>query len=440
MKKKLLCLFLCLVMMAALFAGCSETTNKPGADHVLQTGYARVDVTPADSMPLAGFGDNRVSGEVLDPLYITCVAFKDEAGNTFLMYHCDFLSAYAPLLFNKKAVAKQTGVPQDNIIVASTHNHSAPTIDADSDRFPLVEDYQKLCKDAMIKSAQDAIADLKPSKMYVTRKQCENMTYVRHFVRKNDTVNGRGGSAGEAASYKGYASQVDDNMELIKFVREGGKDILLMNWQGHPRGHGTLDRQFYGESQEVRKSYILSDVNQIRVPLEEALDCHFAYFLGASGNVNNSTWIAAHQLTKNYEQHGQKLAELAVEASANFTEVKTGTLKRAVANIEATSKNGDEGSNIPISVFAIGEAAAFAIVPYEMFSQSALDIKEASTFDLTFVVTCADGSFGYMPTDPTFDYDSGAYETDVTNYARGTAEQLVDGYKSLLNQLKPSAS
>lgn len=435
--KRIICLLLCLLMSAALFVGCNDAESgdtTPKADHVLQAGYGRVDVTPDYSMPLAGFGDNRGSGEVLDPLYITCIALKDEAGNTFLMYHCDFLSAYAPLLFNKKAITKQTGVPGENIIVASTHNHSAPTIDADSDKFPMVEEYQDLCKDAMINSAKDAIADLKPSKMYVTSKKCEHMTYVRHFERKDGTIDGRGGSAG--GSYKGYAAQVDDNMELVKFVREGGKDILLMNWQGHPRGHGSIDTSFYGEAKETRRSYILSDVDQIRVPLEEQLDCHFAYFLGASGNVNNSTWIAAHQLTKNYEQHGQKLAELAVEASANFTEVKTGTLQRVTANISVTSKNGDSGSNIPISVLAIGDAAAFAIVPYEMFSESALDIKEASNFDLTFVVTCAEGSYGYMPTDFTFDYDAGAYETDVTNYARGTAEQLVDGYKALLNQLK----
>lgn len=437
MRKKLLCLLLCMVMTAALFVGCAPSEGgdtTPKANHVLQAGYGRVDVTPEGSMPLAGLAARNSDG-VLDPLYITCVALKDEAGNTFLLYHTDFLKAFSALTYNKTVVSKKTGVPMENIVVAGTHNHSAPHVDDPNSA--LIPDYQKLCKDAMIDSATTAIADLKPATMYITSKKCENMTFVRHFVRKNGTIHGSGGSAGEAASYVGYASEVDDNMELIKFVREGGKDILLMNWQGHPRGHSDADASYTGVN---RKNKILSDVHHIRTTVEEGLDCHFAFFLGASGNVNNLTRIKEHMLTYEYIGHNTKLGELAIEAAADFKEAKTGTLKKVTTKVTAEYKAGGTTNDIPISVVSIGETVAFVIAPYEMFSESSLELKEASNFDMTYIVTCADSHFGYMPTLPTFDYDVEAYEVGATEYMPGTAEDLVEGYKTLLNQLKPSAS
>ena len=87
----------------------------------------------------------------------------------------------------------------------------------------------------------------------------------------------------------------------------------------------------------------------------------------------------------------------------------------------------------------LGNTIAFAIVPYEMFSESALALKEYSKFEQTFVVTCADSHYGYLPTEATFDparYRTEAYEVGATNYVQGTAEKLVEGYKSLFDQIQ----
>ena len=104
-------------------------------------------------------------------------------------------------------------------------------------------------------------------------------------------------------------------MQLIKFTREGAKDIVLMNWQGHPRGHAG------------RKNNILSDVDQIRKVIEEKLDCDFAFFLGASGNVNNSSRIPEEQITKDYDEHGAALANAAAEAAKDFRRVEIGKVQ-----------------------------------------------------------------------------------------------------------------
>jgi len=442
MMKKLLCLLLCVVMMAALFVGCAPSDNQGSEANktggALKAGYGREDVTPdaKDSLPLAGLAARDSMG-VKDPLYITCVAIQDEEGNTFLLYHCDFLKAYSVLLMCKRQVAKATGVPADNIVIANTHNHSAPALDNTTNA--LMEDYQKLCKNALVNAGKAAVEDLKPATMYTTSKKCEGMTYVRHYERPNGKYHGKGGSVNDL--YVGYADPVDDNMELIKFVREGGKDILMMNWQGHPRGHSDSDTAFNPEG-KFNKQFILSDVDIIRKTVEAELDCHFAYYLGASGNVNNASAIPEDRITKDYIEHGKALGQLAIDASKNFTKVEGGAIKKVSTKVTATMKNGSGTEDLAISAISIGNAAVFLIAPYEMFSVSALDLKEYSKFGLTYIVTCADNAYGYMPTSEVFDrvYENNdgttvAYEMEATSYAQGTAEALVAGYKTLMDQL-----
>ena len=433
--KKFLCLALCFAIAAVLFVGCTpEQTNQ---ESTLAVGYARADVTPEYSMPLAGYGDNRPSTGVLDPLYITCVAMQDGEGNTFLMYHCDFLGAPAELLYHERRVSKETGVPIENIITCGTHNHSAPSLDAPLSQFPLVEDYSDLCKDAMMQTAKEAIADLKTAKMYVSSIRCELMCYVRHYERESGIVDDSSGYTG-SHKYVGHPVPADDTMELIKFVREGGKDVVLMNWQGHPRGQSQFDAAYFGQTLTERKGFILSDVDIIRKNIEPALDCNFAFFLGASGNVGNSSWLQEERITANYIEHGEKLTEKAVEAAANFKEVKTGILRRETVKVDVIQKDGTTEDTIPASVFAIGNSVAFVIVPYEMFSVSALAIKESSQFDITFINTVAEGGYGYMPSEETFDparYREEAYEVGATHYQEGTAERMVNAFSSLLAKM-----
>ena len=54
-------------------------------DSLFTVGYARTDITPSESVPLAGYGNTmqRLSQGVLDPLYATCIAIT--AGENTLL-------------------------------------------------------------------------------------------------------------------------------------------------------------------------------------------------------------------------------------------------------------------------------------------------------------------------------------------------------------------
>lgn len=446
MKKKLLSLLLCAVMMLSVFTGCvssgaSETA--PEDKSVLKVGYGRVDVTPTESVPLAGLGSKRYSRQVDDQLYVTCIAFADETGNTVLMYHMDILNTYDIVYGWRADIAAATNVPLDNIILSATHNHSGPSMS--SDEVPYMDTYRTMFKQALIDSAQTAIADLKVATMYTTSCVAENLAFVRHYLRTDGTYNGHGGSSSEAerGEYVGQAVKVDEQMQLIKFVREGGKDVLLMNWHGHPRAHSDTDESYTGT---YKKNRVLSDVDVIRKEIEAQMDCQFAFFLGASGNVNSCGVIPSEVITYEYIAHNKVVAERAIAAAANFEQAESGKVQILTQTVKATRHNGEDVTvagvvnDVPATVFAIGEVA-FVIAGYEMFTESGQDIKAASPFKTTFIVTCANGDHKYMPSLPTFSYipfSTPVYETRTTStrFIPGTAELFVDTYKAMLQQLK----
>ena len=78
-------------------------------------------------------------------------------------------------------------------------------------------------------------------------------------------------------------------------------------------------------------------------------------------------------------------------------------------------------------------AAAFSMVPFEMFCENGREIKQTSPFKMTFIATCANTSNGYLPAASAFEYD--CYEVDSTKYEKGTAETIVAGFKELLTEL-----
>lgn len=443
--KKAISLFLCVVMILGAFSGCNsgqtptENTNEttqPQLAHVLQVGYGRADVTPRQSVPLSGLSNSVVGGstsdrmhkDVRNPLYATCIALTDETGNTVLVYHLDFLLSYASsLTFVKIAIAKEFGINGNQIMITSTHNHSGPDV---TSSLAVMEDYREQLEDWMVEAARQAMADRKPAKMYITDVELEKMNFVRHYLMNDGTYVGDNFGSAAGKTYVKHVVDADNQMQLIKFTREGSKDIVLMNWQGHPTGHGDF------------RYSILSCVDETRKVVEKEMDCHFAYFLGASGNVNSSSRIKGEQITTTgvyYEELYQKLGMEAVKAAANFKQVQTGSIR--FLSYEYTAKDKTDAAAtklVPMYAFSFGEVA-FVTAAYEMFTENGMGIKEGSPYEMTFVATCSnEGAYlAYIPSEYAFGYNS--YEAQMSRVAPGTAEILEKEYIALLNRLQEGA-
>ena len=77
--------------------------------------------------------------------------------------------------------------------------------------------------------------------------------------------------------------------------------------------------------------------------------------------------------------------------------------------------------------------------PYEMFCNSAMDIKDygKKNFAMTIVASVTNGDNKYIPVQRSFDLDPTmrTFEVKSCQFIPGTAEELVENFKEMLNKL-----
>jgi len=424
--KILFSILLCLILLLPVIAGCSESTvgetTAPVVAHTLRVGFGRADFTPTESMPIgsAYFGAPQMSTEVINPLLATCIAFTDETDNTVLLFHMDLGGIRDPQVYARGTIGKKLGIPASQIMVTATHTHATPRV-IESNK--AVMDWVASIQDKMLEAAQAAMADLKPAQMYTTSIQCENLNFIRHYVMSDGSYAGDNFGSTAGKTYVGHTEDADNTLQLLKFTREGGKDVILANWQGHPH-------RLHGGSGTTIGSDI---VGAMRDKMEAELDCQFAYFSGASGNINNSSRIKEEQITKNYLEHGNALADYAIQAAANFKQQEIGKVQ-LISNIyKAMNKEETATTELPLYAFSLGDVA-FVTAPYEMFNSQGMKIKADSPFNCTFVCTYANGHLGYVPDQKTLDTYQ-CYEETQSKVAHGSAELLTAEHLAMLNKL-----
>jgi len=113
MMRVLICLFLCL---------------QAGASPSWQAGSAKADITPTESVPLAGYGGKtRMSQRVEHPIWLKALALKDDSGATSVLVSADLvgLSDKMIAVITKNAAEKHR-IPRERLILNTSHNHSCP--------------------------------------------------------------------------------------------------------------------------------------------------------------------------------------------------------------------------------------------------------------------------------------------------------------------------
>lgn len=432
---------------------------------ILMAGYGRADITP--DYPVHMQGGNwrgRVSTGILDTLYATCIALTT-GEQTVLLYTTDLKLVTKNFSeVTRDEISAATGVPRENIYLSATHTHSSVAI-----RYPWegVEEYRAFFNRAAVQAAQDAMADRAPSQIYTGTTETEGLNFVRHYLMNDGTVCGSNFGSTKSG-YVGHIKEPDRQMQLVHLRRENKKDILMIGFPCHGtfKESGTLlSADYIGPAREYA---------------EANSDCHFALFQGSCGDQTPGSRLGL--AIKDYAEHGQKVAQYALDAIPTLTPCPAGELKIAAMEFTApTNKKkleklqealevvelveahgatsdevkaavkkyhfhsrheanwvriranaGDEKS-MEIGVFSIGELA-FVLAPYEMFGDQGRYIKSHAPQKTAFIVGCMDGGYNYLPSKEAFDYD--CYESQCSFFERGTAERLAETYVEMLNDLK----
>jgi len=181
-----------LIIAACLFTlfGCAKAEPAKQTavqeDHAgtFRIGYGRTDITPLTAVPLAGYGNStqRISQTILDLQYATCIAVTDEHENTVLLISYDQQRASdITVEAVRPAISQATGVPVDHIMMAGTHTHSGPDLNASSNE--AIARYIPYLNEQLVNAAVAAMADRTPVRsMEAGSIETEAMNFVRHYA------------------------------------------------------------------------------------------------------------------------------------------------------------------------------------------------------------------------------------------------------------------
>lgn len=461
--KKVITMVLVLAMVLGLCACAGSGEGGSKGEKGLQIGFAKENITPNFTIGLTGYSDSdtrKNSDGFLDYVYITCIAAK-EGDETVLFYTMDSSAMKDSRADGFRAyISEAVGIPGDRMFFSATHTHNGPDYSSSQ--------YAEFIHDKMIKVTKDAIADLSAATIYATSTQAEKMTFVRHYEMIDGTYSGSN-FGNWSIDIKDYANKADEEMQVVKFDRadESKKDVVLVNFQAHNDHAKQIGYN------AISAGYVAG----IRDELSAKSGCEVAFFMGASGNLNPTSRIAADNHNLQCKEYGAKLGQIAFEAMSNLEEV--GGSGIAVTNytmeaevdhswdhmkaqaqevynlwksagkeagdalgrtygfsssyqardiISRSSKPATE--NIKQGAFRIHDLG-FVTGPYEMFCGNGMAIKDASPYKYTIIMM---GNSGYIPDEKAFNYR--CYEADTGTFAKGVAEKLQDKYIEMLKSIQ----
>ena len=445
-------------------------TDAGDGSGVFMAGFGMVDITPKDAVPLDSYGDakDRISTGMYSYLEARSVVVKDENGDMLVFIVGDV--SWCPSNLGgkiKTGLSKELGIPETHIILSGTHTHAS--VATGLTELPGVAAFNARYVDGMMEAARLAVADLKPAQAYQGSIQTEGLNFVRRYIMDDGSLIGDG-ARGTGTKIERHETEVDAELQLLKFVREGGKDILIANFQCHPH----LEGKTTNVSAQV--------VGTFRDAVEADMGVHCFYWQGAAGNINSKSRISEENRTLDRKEWGALLKGYAKQAYDTLAPVATGPVKvmevtyagkvnhandhllmqaqdvryyfdqghttteagnyayenygintiqhanRIIANAKLP-----ETKDMLLAAWSFGEIAG-VVLPYELFDVSGMQMKERSPFARTFIVGYSYPAYcGYIPAD--YAYDIGGYEVDNSTFAKGTAEEMVTEYLNMLEQM-----
>lgn len=438
-------------------------------NQVLKVGFGREKITPTMEVYISGGGNpKRISTGILDDLYITCVAITDNSDKTVLIFTEDMQQVSSPFIDpGVEGVVAATGVPQEKIIIAATHTHSAPGQHLGRHG---IKDFQQIYTKGMVQAAVAAMADRVPATVSVGNTHAKGLVFVRHYLLENGTYAGSAYGDFKSSPIKSQAYDAKDLVQLIRFTREGKKDVLFMNLGAHATFNGN-----------IKLTNISADFpGPTREYIEHHSDCLVAYFLGAAGDQVPRSRHEPINHGLEYIAYGQKLGQYVLDALPALVCVEAGLLQLRRWTITAAANKNDmdrlpqaeevydafvEGSyklanplvakygfvspyearaicihskqgetrDVQLAALAFGDVA-MTFGAFEMFGDTGVDIREKSPYDTTFVVSQSLSTNDYIPAPIGFKLR--CYEAYSSHYAPGTAERITEEYVRVLNELK----
>lgn len=437
----------------------------------MKCGFAKQDITPAPGRHMEGHPRARVAQKANDPLYVRCVALENEGLAILLCY--DLVGIKKPISEGIRAhVAQVVGCEKRDVFITSTHTHSGPNIG--DEMWPIDQGFVSDLKDYAARAALDAVADLRPGRMYSACGQARDISFVRRFRMKDGSCRTNPGYCNP--DIVGPMNEGDDSLRLVKIEREGAGDVILVNFQVHP------DVVKNGMPEEA---YSADYCGMVCKTLEQAIpgsDC--IYLNGTAGDLNHvdvrtkpdtegafglrlalhmartiaaevlRLYTKAQPLADGPVRTVERLCDLplrkpdpkVLEHAEDYLRWHNAgqsekipyegmeyitAIYEAVNQLELVRLNGE--LKVWVNGLSVGDLAIVGI-PGEPFCEVGKQVRAQSPFPVQFVLGLSNGCEGYYPTRDA--YEVNGYEARTSFFHPGVAEGFVQVAGEVLQELK----
>lgn len=432
-------LFHLMVLDLPLYSGNDHQSgaiiDNPAVANQWKAGVARIDITPEESIWMAGYGSRTSPSEgTLHAIWVKALALEDAQGNQSVLLTSDLLG-WPKTMSDKirETVESRYGLTKAQVILNSSHTHSAPVLgDALYDIYPVDEagreriaNYTSQLTDRIVDVIGEAIQNLEPAQLFsqngVARFQINRRNNIEALQHRISDLNGPNDYAVPVIK----VAKPNGDLMAIVFGYACHPTVLSLNqWSGDYPGfaqiqlekdHPGVQAMFFqggGADQNPIPRRTIPLARQYGRTLAAAVD----RVLEEEMKPLESTMKMAYQeVALNLE------TPPSVDELTHFCEVASNYQKRWGERLLQEAKDGKnfrEEYPFPIQIWTLGDQPIFTLGG-ELLIGYTIRLKEIFGYD-SFVMGYTNDVMSYIPTARVL--HEGGYE--------GASAQMVYGLPS----------
>lgn len=424
---------------------------------------------------MSGKAYPRIAQYVHDPLHIRAIAFEQNRLAVVLVV--DIVGLYQEKCIEiRELIAEKLGIERRDVFISCTHTHTGPVPNDNivhSKDEPVNEPFIAALPYYALSAAQGAVADLKEATVFCAQSELENIAFVRRFRMKDGSVRTNPGR--KNPDVVGPMTTADETIRLVKFVREGADDIIIVNFQVHPdvmntKGYSadypgivcdTLERALPG-TKCIYFNGTAGDLNHIDIKAPEWDPC-----TGPIQSTHMGLSIAGKVLSMYTKTRPIQTGPVCTEEKIVTVKLKAPEPNRVPEAIELLrlhdagmddqipykgmefvtalfesrqiierSKPGYKPKkDVCVSGLSMGDICMIGI-PGEGFCDIGRQIRNESPFPMQLTLGICNGYEGYFPMKNAFEVNG--YESRTSQFVRGIGEAVMEAGKEVTQNLHKS--
>ncbi len=447
----------------------------------LSVGFSRTVINPMNGIGLSGYYNTRICDGKLDDLEANIIALTN-SGKTALLISVDTLKIKTHTADEiKRRINEKYGIPADAIFISATHTHVGAYIgyvQEDAPKEP-TDIYTEQVISSITEAVQTALDDRKSAKVGYRKNNIDGISFIRRYKMKDGSIVTNPGVGNPDVVEP--TGEPDKEATLVRFDRENGETVILLNFACHPDTVGgtkfsadwpgffrrtfekTVDNTkcvfFNGAQGDINHINVFpkgGDMNDLFIDFDEVPRAYsHARFMGRAvagaalqmydkveyvdddevGYIQRKVEIPTNKATAEELKEAHRIHEVHATGKDSELGLEGMMLTTVVAEAERMYNLENAPDTFPmwISAVKIGKIALVGAAG-ELFNKIGVELKKTYGWDAILPCSLTNGAEGYFPMMDSF--NEGGYEAKASIFKPGVGELIIKESKEMLNKIR----